>query len=155
MGAWLTLALSSWHKTRDLPPLRGHRLTPDNAMIICATWQRSFVSPRRAITLLLYLSSAIHGIRSPGLPLGHRSLAMRDGGRASPHRIPAPGGVVQCQSPHTTSRVRNTRTPAPSASTTCAPVHSLKASEERECCSGRTGATSRPYGTRLRRRSTA
>jgi hypothetical protein len=55
--------------TRDLLPLKGHRLTLDNAMIICATWQRGFVSPLCAITLLLCLSSAIHDITSPWLLL--------------------------------------------------------------------------------------
>jgi hypothetical protein len=117
-------------------------------------WQRGFVSPLRAITLILYLSSAIHGIRSPWLPRCHRSLAMGDGGRTSPRRRHASGGGVQCQSHRTTSRVRNTHTPSPSASTTCAPVHPLKASWVRGCCSGRTEATSKQSCTKPRRRNT-
>ena len=59
----------AWHKTRDLTPLRGHRRTPGKATLACAPWQRGFVSPLRAIILRLYLSSAMYGIRSPGLPL--------------------------------------------------------------------------------------
>src|SRR5437870_90445 len=57
MGAWLALALSSWHKTRGLSPQICDTLTPGNAMVVCHHFQGGFVSPMRVV---LYARVSTH-----------------------------------------------------------------------------------------------
>jgi hypothetical protein len=47
MGAWLAVALSSWHKTRGVSPELCDTLTPGNAMIALPIFPEGFVSPLR------------------------------------------------------------------------------------------------------------
>ena len=48
MGAWLAVALSSWHKTSVLSPQICDTLTPDNSRVVFHHFQGGFVSPMRA-----------------------------------------------------------------------------------------------------------
>src|SRR4030095_8241336 len=56
------LCVSPWHKRRDLPLPFCYPLTPGNTRVSCCCFPEDFVSPPRAITRVLWLSSVSHGI---------------------------------------------------------------------------------------------